>query len=302
MRASLGDVQTGTYHLVMDVGTGLALLGSAKLAEQVLGPTAEYVGTGIQQWSEHRVENVRRIFEHAANKLGPEGLERPGAVPPRVLKGILDEGSFIEDELGAEYLGGVLASSRSEVSRDDRGASLVALVGRLSTYQLRTHYICYSQCQRALAGMAFPIGQQSHRRSQAKYFLALNDYANGMDFSGAEIPEIAAIATHAIIGLVREELIDDDYQLGQHADLRRLNPRYDFPSNGGLTFAPSMLGIELYCAAHGIKGNYAARFLGSAEGFAFDAVVTAGESSSLVRDLPVYEPPPPPIAVPEPSP
>jgi hypothetical protein len=87
----------------------------------------------MAEWTERRVENISRVFGHAARKLGPAALETEGAVPPRVLKGILEEGQFADGELAAEYLGGVLASARTAQGRDDRGALLVGLVGRLST-------------------------------------------------------------------------------------------------------------------------------------------------------------------------
>lgn len=108
----------------MEPGTGLAILGSAlggaKLVEKLLGPTAEYIGSGIQSWTEHRVKNVSDIFRNAQEKLG-DRIDQPGAIPPRVLKEVLNEGSFCCDPLTAEYFRGVLASSRSPVSRDDRG-------------------------------------------------------------------------------------------------------------------------------------------------------------------------------------
>jgi hypothetical protein len=94
----------------MDPGTGLTILGtalgSAKLVEKLLGPTAEYIGGGIKNWTEHRLSNVSRVFRNATDRLG-ERLNEPGAVPPKVLKGILDAGSFCDDELTAQYLGGV---------------------------------------------------------------------------------------------------------------------------------------------------------------------------------------------------
>jgi hypothetical protein len=121
----------------MDTATGLTILGgavgSAKIVEKLLGPTADYIGLGVKTWTEKRVENVGRIFRIAAEKLG-SSIEEKGGIPPKVLKGILEEGSFCDDELSANYLGGVLASSRSSAPRDDRGATYIALIGRLSTW------------------------------------------------------------------------------------------------------------------------------------------------------------------------
>ncbi len=103
----------------MELETALIVLsgtfGSAKIVEKLLGPTAEYLGGGIRDYTKKGMTNLGRIFEHAAKILGDK-LDEPGPVPPRVLKGILQEGYFCEDELTAKYFGGVLASSRSGVA------------------------------------------------------------------------------------------------------------------------------------------------------------------------------------------
>src|SRR5437762_2257467 len=102
----------------MDVNSGLAILGgaigSAKIVEKVLGPTAEYVGTGLRDFAQHRVQNVKRIFEKASAFLG-ETPPAGEAVPPRVLRDVLNDGSYRDDELAATYYGGILASSRSGI-------------------------------------------------------------------------------------------------------------------------------------------------------------------------------------------
>ena len=67
-----------------------------------------------------------------------------GQVPPKVLKTIINEGAYSNDDVAVEYLGGVLASSTTEVDRDDRGDRLAKLIGNMSAYQLRSHYLIYS--------------------------------------------------------------------------------------------------------------------------------------------------------------
>ncbi len=52
----------------MDIVTGLALFGSAKLVGKILGPTAEYIGEGIKNWTEKRTNNVKNIFAIAQKK------------------------------------------------------------------------------------------------------------------------------------------------------------------------------------------------------------------------------------------
>jgi hypothetical protein len=55
----------------------------------------------------------------ARRKLGIRA-EQPGSIPARTLQKLLTDGSFVDDEICAEYFGGVLASSRSQTGRDDR--------------------------------------------------------------------------------------------------------------------------------------------------------------------------------------
>ena len=136
----------------MDPDTSLVVFGSAALVVQkILGPTADVIGQGVAAFATKRLENVKNIFTNAAEKLG-DAIDEEIEVPMKVLGRILDEGSYASDPVATEYFGGILASSRSGIKRDDRGATMAALVGRLSVYQLRSHYIFYSVAHRLLQG------------------------------------------------------------------------------------------------------------------------------------------------------
>src|SRR6266849_10483410 len=115
----------------MDIGSGIALLGPSAVVAKILGPTADYLGKSLETWTKVRIENLRRVFSNAQDKLGP-AIDTPGQVPPKVLKEILDGASFVADPLAVEYFSGVLASARTTLQRDDRGAAFAALVGSLS--------------------------------------------------------------------------------------------------------------------------------------------------------------------------
>jgi hypothetical protein len=80
---------------------GGALLGG-KVVEKVLGPTAEYLGAGVKTFAEKRVGNVRNIFANAHKKLG-DRIDSPGAVPPRVLAGILNDAVGVADTMGLTF-------------------------------------------------------------------------------------------------------------------------------------------------------------------------------------------------------
>jgi hypothetical protein len=242
----------------MDIGTGLSILGtaagSAKVVEKILGPTADYLGIALREWAQKRVENVGKIFQNAQSKLGDK-LETEGAVPPNVLKNILEDGSFSDDALSVEYFGGVLASSRTEVSRDDRGAAFAALVGRLTAYEIRTHFIFYSFWKDIFNGMEFNVGLPLGRELMQLY-IPINSYAVAMEFSEKE--NIDVVLTHAVIGLERERLIDNTYDFG-HVD--HLKPKYRDADSPGILVRPSSFGVELFHWAFGRGDIPISRFL-----------------------------------------
>jgi hypothetical protein len=272
---------------MVDTGTGLTILAPSVLMVKVLGPSAEYVGDGIQQWTAKRVQNVNDVFAKAGRKLGPERLEQPGSVPPKILKGILEEAPFCDDELSAEYLGGVLASARTDGSRDDRAITLISLVARLSSYQLRSHYVMYSAAQRMLAGTSsLNLGREDMRRNHATFFLPDSLWCSAMDFSGEErVNQFDSIIDHVIYGLVREELIDNMILGTGSAEFLSQEFHKEFPE-AGIVFRLSMLGVELFTGAHCVQGRPAESFLGDSANFEIEQPLAfEGELISMV-DLP----------------
>jgi hypothetical protein len=271
---------------MVEPGTGLTVLGSAPIVLKILGPTADYVGDGLQQWTERRGQNIRRVFEHAEKRLGKDGLDKPGAVPPRVLKEILEAGSYCDDELGAAYFGGILASSKSAVPRDDRGATLAALAARLSTYQLRCHYLLYSHAQRLLVGSDLNLGLKTERLEHGEVFVPWAAWVQGMDFNEDEFVRGSEIAGHALSGLRREDLIDSPYGHAGAADLRDAFRNRNFPEPGGIVFTLSLPGIELFVVAHGHSGIPKRTYIASDLDFEAQIPIPDLDCSSKVRDLP----------------
>jgi hypothetical protein len=273
---------------MVDTGTGLSLLAPSAFLLKILGPTADYLGNEVQQWTARRVENVNRVFEKAGEKIGPEGLETPGSVPPKVLKGVLEEASFCEDELAAEYLGGVLASSRTHEGRDDRAVSLLALVSRLSTYQLRTHYVMYATAQEQLAAEPeVNLAEDSTMRGKATFFLPDSLFDSAMEFSEEEKePErFQPIIDHTVHGLAREGLINDRIIGTGPASFLRHAFKRDFPE-AGIVFCLSMLGMELFVVAHGVPGRPMSSFLKRSADFDIEEPLSFEGSLVRLPDLP----------------
>jgi hypothetical protein len=229
-------------------GGGLAVLGSKEVIGKLLGPTAEYLGAELRTYTEKGVTNLRRIFEHGVRRAGAS-LEEPGQVPPKVLKNILTEGYFCEDELGAEYFGGVIAASRTGISRDDRGAAIVALIARLSTYQLRAHYVFYTALKNLYDGSKVNLGRADDC-TNACVFFSTEAFFEAMDFSVRE--DVNAIVPHILFGLSKEGLISPFWAARDPAGLREILGVH--APQTGIVVIPATLGVELFYWAYGL-GN-----------------------------------------------
>lgn len=233
----------------MEIATAAGTyLGLKDLLPRLLGPTADYVGGGLEKLTKKGVQNLVRVFKIAEKRIG-KGLDRPGQVSPRVLKAILNEAYFCENELAAEYFGGILASSRCNDARDDRGAYFAGIVSRLSTYQIRSHYVIYQCINYVFKGKRLPFSLLE-LREKASIFIPLTAYIDAMDCRRNE--GMTPYLEHACVGLIGEALLSD-YFAHDWSRHFRLNPPCGFENsnNLGLVVAPTRRGLELYLASHG---------------------------------------------------
>lgn len=230
---------------ITTVGAGLAVIGSKDILVKILGPTADYIGGEIQGFVQKCNINLDNIFFKAKKKLGPR-LEEPGKVNSRILKHILDEGRFCEDELVAEYYGGILASSKTEHGRDDRGISIISSIKELSTYQVRLHYLIYYLVHQLYSGKDLSLGTD---RDKMRIYIPALVYDAAMDFSDNEYPP--DILIHAIGGLSRHGLIGVIFQHGSKEFLSKFYK--DAPSEG-MILTPTVQGAEAFLWGMGIQG------------------------------------------------
>jgi len=179
-------------------GVGVTAALGAKLAYDVCGPTAKYLGGEFCSYTEKGMENLKRVFLHAHKKLSPT-RQQTGQVPPRILKTALSESYFCEDELTAEYLGGILASSKGSASRDDRGLTYLAVLSSMSTYQIRVHYLIYSAI---ILSDELPSKKHSDHwfhEEQVTVLITEEDIIRSMEYSETEDHD--AIIYHCFLGL-----------------------------------------------------------------------------------------------------
>ena len=212
---------------------------------KILGPTAEYLGDELKVFTQKRVENVGKIFSNAEKKLGDK-LDRPGQVPPKVLKTIINEGSYSDDAVAVEYFGGVLASSRTEVERDDRGSRMAKMIDNLSVYQIRSHYLIYSTISELFSNSGNSFDTYGNG-GKMQLFMSDQDYANAMEFTQQEWAD-HQILGHIFHGLSTDGLIQDSSTFGRQ---EVLETKFVAVPGDGIICAPTTLGVELFLWAFG---------------------------------------------------
>jgi hypothetical protein len=238
------------------LGTGFAAYAAKDVVTKVLGPTAEYLGDKTLGLVKRMDINLDRIFTSALKKLGPRA-DQPGSVPPRVLKYVWDDGRFCEDELMAEYYGGILASSRSEIGRDDRGVALLSTVKELSTYQLRFHYLAYWLIGSLYHGRMIYVGDTANASRYLRLFIPFDVYMRAMDFTEHE--NGMELLGHCLFGLTKHNLIDSTFTCGSKEDLLQ-RAGWHTPT-GGILVGPALLGAELFLWNAGVPGATGAELL-----------------------------------------
>ena len=124
----------------------------------------------------------------------------------------------------------------------------MALIGRLTTFQLRAHYTLYRATKRVYDGERTKMTMEGGK-ARVTTFLSYDDFWPAIgDVAAKDRP---AILNHICEGLARERLTGGAFGFGQHSFLLETYP--DAPT-AGLVFAPSVHGIELFLWAHGHGG------------------------------------------------
>jgi hypothetical protein len=198
---------------------------------------------GQQMLTWYRNKNIQRVAALADSK---SRSQSPGAVPPRVAAAAFEAASYANNAFVAEYLSGVLASSRSEDGTDDRGVTWTALVSRLSSDQLALHYCLYSIVRSLAVGKTFEVATDLFGEPIFAEFSAV------LALLGT--PSSSRLMD-ALYGLHAEGLIADTFHHGDTNYLRKAaGGRWkDVPETpqGGVVFAASARGTALFLQAHG---------------------------------------------------
>ncbi|QDU25585.1 hypothetical protein ETAA8_06550 [Anatilimnocola aggregata] len=225
------------------LGEGGMTAAEAILTWKLFGPLATHIGQKLPGLTDQGAANLKNVINFAVEKIGT-AINEPGQVLPRVFRGAMSEAVFCDDRIAAEYLGGVLASSRVPlignkpeepvVEEDDRGVVINSLIARLSSFQLRTHYILYH----ALRDLYEGVGPVNRLHAGVKMPGATFMVALTHNRTSACGEKLAAIVNHAFSGLYRESLIGDYEIFGADAE-------------NSFRFKPSEFGQELFMWGYG---------------------------------------------------
>ncbi len=232
------------------------------MLRRVLGPSADAVGAALRHYTEYRLRNVARIVERADAK---SRSLRGAVVNLRVAHVLLADGSHCDDELMADYLGGLLAGSRTEQGRDDRAVAWSKALAGLSALQLKAHYLLYREWAARLRIIGvYELGVEAGR-TQATMEVSSVEFVKLL-VEDSEVDENDALS-HAIGGLSRVGLLDEKFSY--NGDLVRVTP--------------SITGLELYGWAQGLPGLSARGFASKAQAFELTAAIPRLSSVSFPR-------------------
>lgn len=234
-------------------GAGLAVLGSKDLLLKLLGPTADYVGGEVAGFVQKCNINLDSVFARATKKLGAR-IDQDGSVSPRILRHILDDGRFCEDELAAEYYGGILAGSREATGKDDQALPYLSRVREMSVLQIRLHFVFYYELLRLYAEDRPNLGVSSECNQSG--LLLPHQFMIPLFPPEKVGKHYWDMMTHSVVGLSSQKLIET-YRYGPADALKQSFPGAD---KDGVYMAPSFIGAELFLWALGIEAPNGHRF------------------------------------------
>lgn len=228
----------------------------ASLAKRMFEPGAKEFGDAFARTVAFRTKNFGRIKERAEKKSRANG--RTGTVHPRVVAFMIEEGSLCDNELMGDYLGGVLAGSISPDGRDDRAITWSRILGGLSSFQVRAHYLFYREWAVRLHEAAPDLDcSYKGEMAVAEIFLDLEEFGTALLQDCGE--DLEVILRHSLFGLTRAGLINDSWSYG---------PRNHYSAQccefeTFLIVTPTGRGMELYGWASGspdlLPRNFASR-------------------------------------------
>ncbi len=146
----------------------------------------------------------------------------------RVMRDVLWNGAFSEDEVCAEYFGGILASSRSKDGKDDDAIQFVDVIKSLSAKQLRLHYVIYNSLNKVLLAAGKPVNVALSTEIKPKQVW----------FSSTELVHDLGLRIEADLNILHRQSLLDQCHTYSHRPGEKEQARY------------YTVGVLLYAASH----------------------------------------------------
>lgn len=190
-----------------DLGLPGAFTGAGALGLYwTLGPSIKAVGNAFGQWTEYRMGNLLRIGEKvSARRDSQADLDdgSPRAVHPRLAVDLIENASWVDDDLHQEYFAGLIAGEKSE---SDEGLFYSRVVSGLTASQVRLHFLIYRAYEGSFAAIQAPRfngGDAGLRQLAVR--ASRSSFAGAMQLESLASPSWAA-AVHGLetAGLVSE--------------------------------------------------------------------------------------------------
>lgn len=235
----------------MSEGLGVSLLGlhgwpgaSAAGLAVVLGPSLRSVGKVLGDWSDYRLRNLFSIGDKARRQLG--NAPEAGQVHPRVAHRVIEEGSWVDDDVMQEYLAGMLRASRTPTGGDDRAAYYVNLLASLTANQVRLHHAIYD----ALAAHKRP-GDLDIANTGRVHEISVRAPLSSASvlLSNPHGAEDVDLVDGAVLGLYGEGLVGDGLAVGTPENLAGAGTAVTEPT---CLVLPSAVGALLYLWGRGL--------------------------------------------------
>lgn len=251
---------------------------------KVLGPTLDKMGEQLRdRYSKFSEQNLTQIVMRAERLISGDA-DKPGEFSPRVLLKVLDEGAWCEAPVMAEYFGGILAASRSEDGRDDRGTSWASLVARLASFDISMHYLIYDSFRGLFVGTpGLNLGFDADRSvGKTGIYVPVTSLLQALQTGGHPV-DINEVVTPSISALVREGLLGPNWTLG---DSETLSNRHRINvSVPGIVVEVSLPGLQLFNWAHGKPHGNANTILVSSEVYEVSDDIKHLDGALKVSDL-----------------
>lgn len=206
---------------------------------RLFGPSADVMGT---HWADQlREKNLNRLLRKTEKraKEAEEKGEDPGYANPRVASQVFEAAQYSDQEVVAEYLSGVLSSSRDATGQSDNGVSWSGLVSRLSSDQLKVHYMIYASVR--TPAQANPPAKVNLLHLK-EVVLPLDPIRLGGGFDSP------VAFSDAVNGLMREGLIGDGYSYGPRESVFE-----EHLKNHSVTYPHEFAAFRLVLTIHGIR-------------------------------------------------